>query len=138
MASSIAADLVAAIHALYVGFVVFGLVAILAGYVVDWRWIRNPYFRISHLIAILFVCAETVFGIDCPLTTIENALRLRAGQTAYPGQFIGYWLDRLIFYNFPPWVFAVIYLAFSAAIGAMLWLVPIEFTKPHPLPPTER
>ena len=28
----------------------------------------QPYFRILHLVAILFVCAESIIGIDCPLT----------------------------------------------------------------------
>jgi hypothetical protein len=132
------ADLVVAFHALYVGFVVFGLIAILIGYARGWRWVRNRYFRILHLAAMLFVFAETVLGIDCPLTTLENQLRLGAGQGSYPGQFIGYWLDQLIFYNFPPWVFGLIYLAFSAAIVATFWLVPIEMTRLPPPSPTDR
>jgi Protein of Unknown function (DUF2784) len=66
------ADVVVGIHALYVSFVVFGLIAILIGYARGWRWVRNRYLRILHLAAMLFVFAETVFGIDCPLTTLEN------------------------------------------------------------------
>jgi hypothetical protein len=131
------ADVVAAIHAAYVAFVVLGLIAILAGRAMGRRWVRDPLFRLLHLAAILFVFAETVLGIDCPLTTLENALRLRAGETAYPGQFIGYWMDKLIFYNFPIWVFTVLYFAVSVTIVAMLWLVPIEFTKPSRLSPTD-
>src|ERR1700730_1182229 len=99
------ADVVVAIHALYVDFVVFGLVAIFVGYEFDWRWVRNIYFRLLHLAATLFVSLESLVGIDCPLTTLENALRLGASQNAYGSDFIGYWLDRLIFYDFPPSVF---------------------------------
>jgi len=127
------ADVVVGIHALYVGFVVFGLVAILLGRATGWRWVRNPYFRIVHLAAIGFVCAESLFGIDCPLTTLENGLRFAGGQRGYGADFIGYWLDRLIFYYVPPRVFMVIYLAFGLLVLSSFWLVPIGN---HP--PTDR
>jgi hypothetical protein len=132
------ADVVVAIHALYVGFVVFGLVAILIGYARRWRWVRNLYFRILHLVAIAFVCAESIIGIDCPLTTLENALRLGAGQNGYGNDFINYWLDRLIFYDFPPPVFTIVYLAFGIVVLSTLWLVPIQMAKPHMTSPTDR
>jgi hypothetical protein len=120
----ILADLVVTVHAAYVGFVVFGLVAILAGYAMQWQWVRDPYFRLAHLAAILFVCAEAFGGWVCPLTTLEDAMRQRAGQAAYAGDFIGYWLDWLIFYNAPQWVFTTLYTAFGALVLATLWLVP--------------
>jgi hypothetical protein len=132
------ADVVSLVHAVYVGFVLFGLLAILVGYLRGWRWVRRPLFRIAHLAAILFVLAETLIGIDCPLTTLENALRVRAGEAAYSGQFVGHCLDSLIFYNFPIWVFTALYLGFSAAILATFWLVPIEFARPRSPSPTDR
>ena len=132
------ADVVVAIHALYVGFVLFGLVAILIGYALDWRWVRNPYFRIAHLAAIGFVCLESILGIDCPLTTLESALRVDAGQSGYPADFIGYWLDRLLFYNFPPRVFTIVYLAFGALVLATMWLAPIRIANRSTHPSTDR
>jgi hypothetical protein len=131
------ADVVVAIHAVYVGFVMLGLLAILVGRAMSWRWVRNPYFRILHLAAIGFVCAESIVGIDCPLTTLENGLRLGAGQNGYGGDFIGYWLDRLIFYDLSPRVFTVIYLAFGLLVLSTLWLVPIRFA-PRQISPTDR
>lgn len=131
------ADVVAAIHAVYVGFVVFGLIAILVGRAMGWRWVRNPYFRIVHLAAIGFVCFESIVGIDCPLTTLENALRLGAGQNGYGGDFIGYWMDRLIFYDLPPRVFTIVYLAFGLLVLWTVWLVPIRLA-PHQISPTDR
>jgi hypothetical protein len=138
MRYGVLADVVVAIHAVYVGFVVFGLLAILIGYARRWRWVRNPYFRILHLAAILFVVGESVLGIDCPLTVLENTLRVRAGETPYAGQCIGYWLDKLIFYNLPIWVFTTLYSGFSAVIIATLWLVPIEFVRHRRVSPTDR
>jgi|SRR5208283_3426624 len=134
----ILADVVVVVHAFYVGFVVLGLAAILFGYRMRWRWVRNRYFRILHLGAIMLVCIESIIGIDCPLTVLENGLRLRAGQQGYGGDFIGYWLDRIIFYNFPPWVFTAAYLAFGVAVFSTLWLVPIRFAQPRTTSPTDR
>lgn len=126
MRYGILADVVVAIHALYVGFVVFGLVAILVGYARGWRWVGNFYFRVLHLASIAFLCVESIAGIDCPLTTLENALRIAAGSGVYGNSFIGYWLDRLIFYDFPPRAFTVVYLALGALVFSTVWLAPIR------------
>lgn len=125
------ADSVAFIHAAYVGFVVFGFAAILLGYAAGWRWVHNLCFRLAHLAAILAVCAEALMGWTCPLTTLENWLRQRAGESIYAGDFIGRWLDWLIFYRAPLWVFTTMYLAFGAVVLATLWLVPPRMPSPR-------
>jgi len=132
------ADVIVAIHAVYVGFVVFGLLGILLGYARGWRWVGDPYFRILHLAAIGFVCLESIIGIDCPLTMLENALRLRAGQNGYRTDFMGYWLDRMIFYDFPPRVFTIVYLVFGLMVFGTMWLVPIRMRNPSEVSPTDR
>ena len=48
-------------------------------------------------------------GVPCPLTVWEKQLRVQAGQASYPGDFLGYWVHRLIFYRAEPWVFTVGY-----------------------------
>jgi hypothetical protein len=121
------ADLVTVIHAGYVAFVVIGFVAIVVGGAADWRWVRNLYFRVIHLAMILFVCCEVVVGATCPLTTWENALRVRGGESGYSRDFIGYWLDWLIFYRASPWVFTTAYLTFGALVLMTLWLVPPDW-----------
>jgi len=97
----VTADIVVAVHAAYVAIVVVGFAAILIGSAAQWRWVRNFYFRAAHLAMILLVCAEALVGTTCPLTRLESALRLRGGESGYTRDFIGYWLDRLIFYNAP-------------------------------------
>src|SRR4029079_7904709 len=52
------ADLIVAIHAAYVAFVVVGLLLILIGLACGWKWVRNWWFRVAHLVAILIVAAE--------------------------------------------------------------------------------
>jgi len=125
--SQLAADFVVAIHVAYVAVAVLGFVAILIGAAAHWRWVRSPYFRLTHLAMILLVCLETALGAACPLTTLESRLRLKAGATAHSRDFIGYWLDRLIFYDAPPWVFTVIYFAFGTLVILTFWLVPVCF-----------
>ncbi len=118
------ADLMVVIHASYVSFVVFGLMAILIGIVLRWNWIRNVWFRVIHLIAIGIVVAESLAGIPCPLTVWEQQLRAKGGQASYGGDFIGYWAHQLIFFSFPPWVFTVVYTLFGMAVLAAFVLAP--------------
>lgn len=118
------ADLIVVFHACYVGFVVLGLAAILIGALCRWRWVHNIYFRVVHLAMIAIVVGEALAGIPCPLTVWEKQLRGRAGQASYAGDFLGYWVHRLIFYRAEPWVFTLIYAAFGLAVVAALVLVP--------------
>jgi hypothetical protein len=123
------ADAIVLVHAAYVAFVVFGFVAILIGGLLRWRWIRNLKFRVLHLAAIVLVVVEAIAGAMCPLTTLEARLRERAGDVGYPGDFVARIAHRLIFYDFPPWIFTVIYVAFAAMIIATFILVPPQSTS---------
>jgi polyferredoxin len=82
--------------------------------------VRNPWFRYLHLAAILFVAAEALLGMACPLTVWEDALRGGAGAES----FVGRWVRRLLFYQGPEWIFTVAYAAWAAATAATLALVP--------------
>jgi hypothetical protein len=120
----ILADFVVVTHAAFVGFVVFGFAAILVGMKLEWDWVRSVRFRTAHLIAIGLVCFDALLGLMCPLTTLENWLRAMAGQACYPDDFIGYWADRLIFYNAPRWVFTDAYMGFGVLVLLVFWLAP--------------
>src|SRR6516164_5076200 len=113
-----AADAVVVLHAAYVLFVVLGQVAILIGLVCRWKWVRNMWFRWLHLAAISLVVAESLLGIVCPLTTLENWLRARGGHAGYGGDFIGHWVHELLFYDAPGWVFTVVYSVFGLLVVA--------------------
>jgi hypothetical protein len=131
----ILADAIVIVHAAYVAFVVGGLAAILIGAPMRWRWTRGFAFRVAHLAAIALVCVESIVGVMCPLTTLEDSMRARAGAARYPGDFIGYWAHRLIFYNFPPWIFATAYVAFAAVVAITFFLMPPRWpTRAHHLP----
>ncbi len=125
----LAADGLLIIHTLFIAFVIFGLLLVLAGTVAKWRWIRNPWFRGIHLGAIGFVVLQSWLGMMCPLTIWENALRQLAGQSGYGDSFIQYWLHKLIFYQAEAWVFTLSYSAFGAFVALAWLLAPPEFTK---------
>ena len=93
------ADAVLAVHFAFVGFVVLGLALIVLGGVRRWSWVRNPVFRLAHLSAIAIVVAQAWLGVVCPLTTLEMALRRRAGAATYTGSFIAHWLGQLLYYE---------------------------------------
>ena len=125
----LAADIVLLVHALFVVAVVLGLALIVAGKALSWSWVRNPWIRIAHLAAIGVVVLQSWLGVVCPLTTWEMALRERAGEAVYPGGFVAHWLEALLYYRAPAWVFAVCYTAFGALVAASwLWVRPRPFS----------
>ena len=115
------ADAVLILHTLIVAFIVIGLLLILIGGVRKWTWIVNPWFRVVHLVAIGTVVLQSWFGVLCPLTTLETWLRQQAGSLIYKESFIQYWLQKILFYQAPLWVFAVAYTAFGLLV-LMAWL----------------
>ena len=115
------ADLVRVTHAAYVLFVVGGQILIVIGWIRGWEWTRGRVFRLLHLVAIGLVMLEAWLGINCPLTILENFLRLQAGAVAYEHSFIAHWLRWVIFYAAPEWIFALIYTVFTALV-ILTWL----------------
>jgi hypothetical protein len=121
----IAADAILLLHALFVAFVVGGLILVFAGRAAGWCWVRNPRFRVTHLVAIAIVVIQSWLNVICPLTTFEMSLRSRAGDVTYTGSFIAHWLEAALYFQAPAWVFMVCYTAFGAlAVASWLWVRP--------------
>ncbi|MEA1079359.1 DUF2784 domain-containing protein [Marinobacter qingdaonensis] len=110
------ADALLVLHVLFVAFVVLGLVLIYLGHFLAWRWVRNFWFRVSHLVAIAIVVLQSWLGLICPLTTWEMALRERAGDASYEGSFIQHWLQAILYYSAPEWVFILSYTVFGGLV----------------------
>jgi hypothetical protein len=121
---SLLADAILLVHFAFVAFVVLGFAVIWAGYFCRWEFVRDARFRLVHLAAMGFVLAESLAGFICPLTTWENQLRVRAGESgAYSGSFIQHWLGKLLFHDWSDQTFTVIYAAFFAMVVATFWVV---------------
>jgi hypothetical protein len=122
------ADIVLVTHFLFVVFVVGGLAAIWVGAALNWTWIRNFRFRAAHLAAIGFVVAESLVGILCPLTVLEDALRKAGGPES---SFIRRWVSRLLYYDLPEQVFTAVYVLFGLAVVlTFLFIKPDRRTGP--------
>jgi Protein of Unknown function (DUF2784) len=114
------ADALLVAHFLIAAFIAGGLVIVWIGAALGWRWVRNRWFRYLHVGAIAFVAAEALLGIACPLTVWEDALR-----GSNPAQsFVGRWVQELLYYRAPEWVFTSVYVAWTAAALVTLRLVP--------------
>lgn len=131
MPYSFLADVVLAVHAAVAVFVVGGLVLIMAGNWLRWRWVNGWAFRLAHMAAIAIIVAQAWLGELCPLTTLESWLRVEAGGTPYPASFIGYWLQRFLFYDAPFWLFTLVYTIFAALVLAAWWYYPPERRRGH-------
>ena len=108
------ADIVLVTHFLFVAFVVGGMAVIWLGAALKWAWIRNFWFRAAHLGAIGFVAAESLVGVLCPLTVLEDALR--QGGRPY-ASFIQRWVSRLLYYDLPERVFTIVYVLFALIVA---------------------
>ena len=126
------ADLIVAIHVLYVSVVVFGFLAILLGGPLGWKWVRNRWFRIIHLLMIGYVAFEAIVGLDCPLTIWEYQLRQLAGQEHGEGSFVARLLHSLLFYQFEPWVFNTLYILTALLVLSTFWITPVCWQGKRP------
>jgi len=76
-ADEVLADLLMLAHASYSLFVLLGLMMVLLGTVLDWRWTRARWFRIVHLAATIFLMVRVWIGLPCPFSAAEDVLRSR-------------------------------------------------------------
>ena len=118
------ADIIAVIHLGYVVFVLLGFILIIAGIVFKWMWIRNPWFRILHLTAIIAVAMEAILGLHCPLTVLEFGLRYPRGPFQERGSFIGSIVDSILFYDAPGWLFTAAYCGFAIVVFITFIMAP--------------
>ena len=87
MVYQIFADLVVVIH---LGFVLF---AVLGAFLALWRrWIVW-----MHIPALLWAVWIECTGGFCPLTPLENWLRIKAGQGGYEGDFVATYLLPVLY-----------------------------------------
>ena len=113
------ADAVLTLHFAVVLFVLGVALLVLLGGPAGWAWVRAPLLRWAHLVAIAVVVAQAWLGQDCPLTVLENWLRRQARLAGYEKSFVEHWVQHWLYYDAPPWVFALAYTAFGLLV---LWL----------------
>jgi hypothetical protein len=81
------ADLVVLVHLAFVVFAVAGAVLVLR-----WRWVLW-----LHLPAVVWAALIEFAGWICPLTPLENRLRILSGGAGYRGGFIEHYLLPILY-----------------------------------------
>lgn len=82
-----AADLVLLTHLAFVLFVVLGGLLVL----------RRPRLAWVHVPVALWGALIEFAGFVCPLTPLENALRLRGGEAGYSGGFVEHYIVSALY-----------------------------------------
>ena len=113
-------QLVLAVHLAVIAFNVFGLVAIPLGAALKWDWVRVFWWRALHVASLAAVAMQAVLGRACFLTDWQDALT--GGGARDP--LIMRWVNSVVFWPLPPWVFAAAYAVVFAYVIALWWLVP--------------
>ena len=83
----IAADAVLLLHLAFIVFVVLG----------GWLVLRNARFIWIHLPAVAWGAFIELSGRVCPLTPLENQLRIASGSAGYSGGFIERYLIPVVY-----------------------------------------
>ena len=83
----LAADAVLLFHLVFILFAILG-----GAFAARWHWAP-----VLHLPAGAWAVFVEVTGRICPLTYLEDSLRLRAGQSGYTGDFVQHYLIGFIY-----------------------------------------
>ena len=87
-------------------FITAGFFIIPLGYRLGWNWIKKRNLRLLHLFLMGFISFETIAGLTCPLTVLENMFR----DVDYSMSFMSYWVVKILYWNLPSQVFVILYL----------------------------
>jgi Protein of Unknown function (DUF2784) len=75
---------------LHLGFILF----VATGALLSWRWGMLLWL---HVPAVLYVVANLTGNVECPLTHLENRLRILAGGQMYSGGFVQRYLSDVVY-----------------------------------------
>lgn len=118
------AETILAAHLVVIAFNVAGLIAIPLGAALGWGWVRIRWWRLLHLASWAVVALQAVLGRACFLTIWQDAAM---GRGASP-PLIERWVDSVIYWPLPIWVFSGLYLVLFVLV-VWLW---------RRVPPTRR
>jgi hypothetical protein len=113
-------DAILVVHFVIIVFNIAGLVVIPLGAALGWRFVRIAWLRLLHLGILVIVAGQALLGRACILAIWQNEL---TGNTAAPEPIVQ-WLDGLIYWNFPIWMFAIFYSVIVLYVVALTVFVP--------------
>jgi hypothetical protein len=122
-ATALLAEAVLAAHVGVILFNVFGLIVVPIGAARGWRFVHIAWWRVLHVALLAAVAAQALASRACFLTLWQSDL---AGFAASPTPLIESWVDWLIYWKLPIWIFAALYTIVFVYAVALLWLVPLR------------
>jgi hypothetical protein len=118
---SLLAGAVLAVHVGVIAFNVFGLIAVPLGAWCGWSFVRVRWWRALHIASLTVVALQAAFGQACFLTVWQRQLEGEAADRAL----IQSWVEALIFWPLPIWMFALLYAAVLVyALALWFWVRP--------------
>jgi hypothetical protein len=111
--------MILALHLGVIAFNVAGLVVIPLGAALGWRVVRIFWLRLAHLASLGVTALQAVLGRDCFLTVWQSAA---SGQAPQP--LITRFVNSLIYWPLPIWVFTAAYVAVFVYTAALWRWVP--------------
>jgi hypothetical protein len=112
------AIIVLSLHLAVIAFNVAGCLLIPLGAWRSWHWVRMFWWRLAHLLSLTVVALQAMLGRACFLTIWQGDL---SGST-HVQPLIEAWINRLIYWELPLWVFAAAYVAVFVYVIA-LWIL---------------
>jgi hypothetical protein len=116
------AHAVLGVHVAVIAFNVLGLIVIPLGARLGWAFVRVRWLRFLHVASWAAVAVQALAGRECFLTIWQDALTGTEASTPL----IVRWVERIIYWPLPLWVFAALYVAAFAYVVALLFLVPLD------------
>lgn len=117
---------VLAAHLAIIAFNLFGLVVIPIGAWRGWAWVRIRWWRALHLLSLAVVALQAALGRACFLTIWQDDLTGAGAEDPL----IMRWVNGVIYWPLPMWVFTAVYLAVFAYVVALWRLVPPKARRP--------
>lgn len=108
-------------HLAVIAFNLLGLIAIPLGALLGWRFVRARWWRLAHLGLLAVVALQALAGRACILTIFQDEL---TGGGHRPEPMIMAFVNRMIFWPLPLWVFTMIYVVVWLYVLALWWIVP--------------
>ncbi len=99
------ADALLLLHFSLAAFITLGFFIIPIGYKLGWNWIKNRNLRLLHLSLMGVITVETIVGLTCPLTVLENMFR----DVDYSTSFMSYWIVQILYWDLPSQIFVILY-----------------------------
>ena len=104
-------------HLAIIAFNVAGCVLVPIGAWRGWRWVRGFWFRSAHLLSLAVVALQALLGRACFLTIWQGDV----SGASHAQPLVAGWINRLIYWPLPLWVFAVAYVVVLAYV-IVLWI----------------